>query len=156
MRAYPGTFHKDCMRKRRSQKRGSIQMNRRIIAAIAVIIGVAAIGAWVYAGMDKEENKQKVAITELPVAVQKTIQDNPRQSKTILGEERSPKPRKKPKEARPIRRLKSRSPEAKRSRSRSLRTEASSASGKKKTDEMRRCSRNKRGRIPVVNYEVIE
>jgi len=58
-------------------------MNRRIIAAIAVIIGVAAIGAWVYAGMDKEENKQKVAITELPVAVQKTIQDNPRQSKTI-------------------------------------------------------------------------
>ncbi len=55
-------------------------MNRRIIAAIAVIIGVAAIGAWVYAGMDKEENKQKVAITELPVAVQKTIQDNPRQS----------------------------------------------------------------------------
>jgi uncharacterized membrane protein YkoI len=51
-------------------------MNKRIIAAIAVIIGVAAIGAWVYAGMDKEENKQKVAITELPVAVQKTIQDN--------------------------------------------------------------------------------
>ena len=51
-------------------------MNRRIIAAIAVIIGVSSIGALVYAGMDKEENKQKVAMTELPVAVQKTIQDN--------------------------------------------------------------------------------
>ena len=51
-------------------------MNRRIIAAIAVIIGVAAIGALVYAGMDQEENKQKVAMTELPAAVQKTIQDN--------------------------------------------------------------------------------
>jgi len=51
-------------------------MNRRIIAAIAVIIGLAAIGAWVYAGMDKEENRQKVAMTELPAAVQKTIQDN--------------------------------------------------------------------------------
>ena len=51
-------------------------MNRRIIAAIAVIIGLAAVGAVVYAGMDKEENKQKVAMTELPIAVQKTIQDN--------------------------------------------------------------------------------
>jgi uncharacterized membrane protein YkoI len=51
-------------------------MNRRIIAAIAVIIGLAAVGALVYAGMDKEENKQKVAMTELPAAVQKTIQDN--------------------------------------------------------------------------------
>jgi uncharacterized membrane protein YkoI len=51
-------------------------MNRRIIAAIAVIIGVSSIGALVYAGMDKEENKQKVAMTELPTAVQKTIQDN--------------------------------------------------------------------------------
>jgi uncharacterized membrane protein YkoI len=50
-------------------------MNRRIILAIAVVIGLAAIGA-VYAGMDKEENKQKVAMTELPAAVQKTIQDN--------------------------------------------------------------------------------
>jgi uncharacterized membrane protein YkoI len=51
-------------------------MNRRIIAAIAVIIGVSSIGALVYAGMDKEENEHKVAMTELPVAVQKTIQDN--------------------------------------------------------------------------------
>jgi uncharacterized membrane protein YkoI len=76
MRAYPGTFHKDFMRKRRSQKKRSIQMNRRIIASIAVIIGLAAIGALVYAGMNKDENKQKVAMTELPAAVQKTIQDN--------------------------------------------------------------------------------
>ena len=51
-------------------------MNRRIMAAIAVIIGLVAIGALVYAGMDKEENEHKVAMTELPVAVQKTIQDN--------------------------------------------------------------------------------
>jgi hypothetical protein len=52
-------------------------MNRRIIAAIAVItIGLAAIGAWVYAGMDNDENRQKIAMTELPAAVQKTIQDN--------------------------------------------------------------------------------
>ena len=51
-------------------------MDRRIIAAIAVIIGLGTIGALVYAGMDKEENKQKVSITDLPPAVQKTIQDN--------------------------------------------------------------------------------
>ncbi len=51
-------------------------MNRRIIAAIAVIIGLGTIGALVYAGMDKDENKQKVAMTDLPPAVQKTIQDN--------------------------------------------------------------------------------
>ena len=51
-------------------------MNRRTIAAIAVIIGLGTIGALVYAGMDKDENKQKVAITDLPPAVQKTIQDN--------------------------------------------------------------------------------
>jgi len=50
-------------------------MNRRIIATI-VIIGLAAIGALVFAGFNKGENKQKVAMTELPVAVQKTIQDN--------------------------------------------------------------------------------
>ena len=51
-------------------------MNRRIIAAIAVIIGLGTIGALVYAGMDKDENNQKVAMTDLPPAVQKTIQDN--------------------------------------------------------------------------------
>ena len=50
-------------------------MNRRIIATI-VIIGLAAIGVLVFAGFNKGENKQKVAMTELPVAVQKTIQDN--------------------------------------------------------------------------------
>jgi hypothetical protein len=41
-----------------------------------VIIGLAAIGALAYAGMDKEENKQKVAMIELPAVVQKTIQDH--------------------------------------------------------------------------------
>jgi uncharacterized membrane protein YkoI len=51
-------------------------MNSRIIAAIAIIIGLGAMGALVYGGMDKDENKQKVATTELPAAVQKTIQDN--------------------------------------------------------------------------------
>ena len=57
-------------------------MNRRIIAVIAVIIGLGAIDAFLYAGADgeeneqKDENKQKVAMTELPAVVQKTIQDN--------------------------------------------------------------------------------
>jgi hypothetical protein len=51
-------------------------MNSRILVAIAVIIGLGAMGALVYGGMDKEENKQKVAMTELPAAVQKTIHDN--------------------------------------------------------------------------------
>ena len=51
-------------------------MNRRVIAAIAVIIGLGTIGALVYAGMDKDENKQKVAMTDVLTAVQKTIQDN--------------------------------------------------------------------------------
>jgi hypothetical protein len=51
-------------------------MKRGIIAAIAVIIGLGAIGALVYGSMEKEENKQKVAMTDLPPAVQKTIQDN--------------------------------------------------------------------------------
>jgi len=51
-------------------------MNRRVIATIAAIIGLGTIGALVYAGMDKDENKQKVAMTDVPTAVQKTIQDN--------------------------------------------------------------------------------
>jgi uncharacterized membrane protein YkoI len=51
-------------------------MNRRIIAAIVVSIGVAAIGALVYARSEKDENEQKLTMTELPAAVQKTIQDN--------------------------------------------------------------------------------
>ena len=51
-------------------------MNRRIMWAIAIIIGLGAIGALVYGSMDKEENKQKLAMTDLPPAVQKTIQDN--------------------------------------------------------------------------------
>ena len=77
MQAYPATLHNDCMRKTsQPEKRRSIQMNRRTIAAIAVIIGLGTIGALVYAGMDKDENKQKVAMTDLPPAVQKTIQDN--------------------------------------------------------------------------------
>src|SRR5260221_3501788 len=76
MPAYPGTLHKDCMRNHRSQKRRSIRMNRRVIATIAAIIGLGTIGALVYAGMDKDENKQKVAMTDALTAVQKTIQDN--------------------------------------------------------------------------------
>jgi uncharacterized membrane protein YkoI len=50
-------------------------MKKRIIVAIA-IIGIGAIGALVYAGNEETENKQKVAMTDLPAAVQKTIQDN--------------------------------------------------------------------------------
>jgi uncharacterized membrane protein YkoI len=51
-------------------------MNKRIIVAIALIIGLGSIGALVYGGADKDENKQKVAMADLPPAVQKTIQDN--------------------------------------------------------------------------------
>jgi uncharacterized membrane protein YkoI len=51
-------------------------MNRKIIAVLAVIIGLTTVGVLVYAGTDKEENKQQVAMSELPAAVQKTIQDN--------------------------------------------------------------------------------
>jgi uncharacterized membrane protein YkoI len=57
-------------------------MNRKIIAVVAVVIGLGAVGALLYAGVDgeenehKDENKQKVAMTELPPAVQKTIQAN--------------------------------------------------------------------------------
>jgi hypothetical protein len=46
-----------------------------IIVAVA-ILGIAGIGALVYAGNEENENKQKVAMTELPASVQKTIQDN--------------------------------------------------------------------------------
>jgi uncharacterized membrane protein YkoI len=57
-------------------------MSRKIIAVVAVVIGLGANGALLYGGVDqeenehKDENKQKVALTELPAAVQKTIQDN--------------------------------------------------------------------------------
>jgi uncharacterized membrane protein YkoI len=45
-------------------------MNPKIVAAIAL----TTLGALVYAG--SEEHSQKVAMSELPAAVQKTIQDN--------------------------------------------------------------------------------
>ena len=51
-------------------------MNRRIIAAMAIAIGIGTIGALVYAGTEKGENKEKVTLTDMPPAVQKTIQDN--------------------------------------------------------------------------------
>ena len=57
-------------------------MNKRTVMAIAVVVGLAIIGALVYAGINRgeneqwDENKQRVAMTELPAAVQKTIQDN--------------------------------------------------------------------------------
>jgi flagellar basal body-associated protein FliL len=53
----------------------SIPMKTTIIVAIA-ILGIAVFGALVYAGNEENENKQKVAMTELSAAVQKTIQDN--------------------------------------------------------------------------------
>jgi uncharacterized membrane protein YkoI len=77
MPAYPGRLHKKYMRKTsQPERKRSIQMNRRIIAAIAVIIGLGTMSALVYAGMGTDENKQKVAMTDLPTAVQKTIEDN--------------------------------------------------------------------------------
>ena len=51
-------------------------MNRGTVVVIALIIGLGSIGALVYGAADKDENKQKVAMADLPPAVQKTIQDN--------------------------------------------------------------------------------
>ena len=51
-------------------------MNKRIIVVSAVMIGLGGISALVYGGTDRDENRQKVALTDLPPAVQKTIQDN--------------------------------------------------------------------------------
>ena len=50
-------------------------MKTKIIVATAVL-GITTTAALVYAGEKENENKQKVAMTELPTAVQKTIQDN--------------------------------------------------------------------------------
>src|SRR6516162_3603490 len=69
-RAYPGPLHTKYTRRR------NIQMNRRIIAAIGIAIGLGTIGALVYAGTEKDESKQKVSLADMPPAVQKTIQDN--------------------------------------------------------------------------------
>lgn len=44
--------------------------------AMAVALGLGTIGALVYAGTEKDEIKQKVSLTDMPPAVQKTIQDN--------------------------------------------------------------------------------
>src|SRR5215469_18551456 len=51
-------------------------MNRKIIATIAIVVGLGTIGAPVYGGTEKDENKQKISLTDMPPAVQKTIQDN--------------------------------------------------------------------------------
>ena len=51
-------------------------MNRRIIATLAIAIGLGTIGTLVYAGTVKDESKQKVTLSDMPPAVQKTIQDN--------------------------------------------------------------------------------
>ncbi len=50
-------------------------MNTKTIVVTA-ILGIVAIGVLVYAGNGENENKRKVALTEMPGAVQKTIQDN--------------------------------------------------------------------------------
>ena len=50
-------------------------MKTKIIVATA-ILGIRTTTALVYAGEEKNENKQKVEMRELPAAVQKTIQDN--------------------------------------------------------------------------------
>jgi hypothetical protein len=50
-------------------------MKAKIIVSIA-ILGTAAFSAIAYAGNEENENSQKVAMNELPTAVQKTIRDN--------------------------------------------------------------------------------
>jgi hypothetical protein len=49
-------------------------MKAKIVIATA-IIGVTALAGVVYAGKEGKENEQKIALTDMPVAVQKTIQD---------------------------------------------------------------------------------
>jgi hypothetical protein len=50
-------------------------MKTKIIVTTA-ILGIMTTATLVYAGDEENENKQKVAIRDLPAAVQKTIQDN--------------------------------------------------------------------------------
>jgi uncharacterized membrane protein YkoI len=50
-------------------------MKTKIIFATA-IIGATALAGVVYAEKEGKENEQKIALTEMPAAVQKTIQDN--------------------------------------------------------------------------------
>jgi hypothetical protein len=50
-------------------------MKTKIILATA-ILGITTTAPLVYAGAEESENKQKVAMRDLPAAVQKTIQDN--------------------------------------------------------------------------------
>jgi uncharacterized membrane protein YkoI len=49
-------------------------MKSKIVIATA-IIGVTALAGVVYAGKEGKENEQKIALTDMPAAVQKTIQD---------------------------------------------------------------------------------
>lgn len=58
-------------------------MERRIVPVMATNIALGTIGALLlYAQIDRKENstseqaKQKIALTELPIGVQKTIRDN--------------------------------------------------------------------------------
>ena len=43
---------------------------------VTAIIGVTAFVGVVYAAKEGKENEQKIALTDMPAAVQKTIQDN--------------------------------------------------------------------------------
>ena len=102
-------------------------MKTKIIFATA-IIGATALAGVVYAGKEGKENEQKIALTEMPAAVQKTIQDN-LGGGTITETAKEIKNGKTVYYTRPT----SRNREAKRSRSRSLRTGSSSVSVKKTT-----------------------
>jgi hypothetical protein len=63
------------MRRKSENKTKFIEMKTNVILATA-IIGFTALASLAYAEDEESENKQKVAMTELPAAVQKTIQDN--------------------------------------------------------------------------------
>jgi hypothetical protein len=58
-------------------------VDKKIILVVAAIIGLGIVGALLfYGGIDREENSQRgqgrqnIAMTELPIEVQKAIQDN--------------------------------------------------------------------------------
>jgi hypothetical protein len=103
------------------------EMKTKTIFATA-IIGATALAGVVYAEKEGKENEQKIALTEMPPGVQKTIQDN-LGGGTIIETAKEIKNGKTVYYTRPT----SRNREAKRSRSRSLRTGSSSVSVKKTT-----------------------
>jgi hypothetical protein len=59
-----------------STKPKFIEMKTTVILQATAIIGFTAISTLAYAEDEENDNQQKIAISDMPAAVQKTIQDN--------------------------------------------------------------------------------